>query len=79
MKKRLLALAMGVVIVLGCTACGGGQDAPSTEQTEGENASNTAGDSGSSTVVIAMGSGFSTLDPGYIYEKYPPLVINACY
>ncbi len=26
-----------------------------------------------------MGSGFSTLDPGYIYEKYPPLVINACY
>lgn len=75
MKKRLLALAMGVVIVLGCTACGGGQDAPSTEQTEGENASNTAGDSGSSTVVIAMGSGFSTLDPGYIYEKYPPLVI----
>ena len=26
-----------------------------------------------------MGSGFSTLDPGYVYEKYPPLIVNACY
>ncbi len=34
---------------------------------------------GSNTVVVAMGSGFSTLDPGYVYEKYPPLIVNACY
>lgn len=32
-----------------------------------------------STVIIAMGSGFSTLDPGYVYEKYPQLIVNACY
>ena len=31
------------------------------------------------TVVIAMGSGFSTLDPGYMYEQNPPLIANACY
>ncbi len=82
MKKKFLALAMGIVMALGCTACGGGQDgqdASSAEQSEGGSAADAAGDSGSSTVVIAMGSGFSTLDPGYIYEKYPPLVINACY
>ena len=22
---------------------------------------------------------FYTLDPGYVYEKYPPLIVNACY
>lgn len=33
----------------------------------------------SNTVVVAMGAGFSTLDPGYVYEKYPPLIVNACY
>ena len=32
-----------------------------------------------STIVIAMGSGFSTLDPGHMYEQNPPLVANACY
>jgi peptide/nickel transport system substrate-binding protein len=26
-----------------------------------------------------MGSGFSTLDPGYVYEKNPHVVTNACY
>ena len=26
-----------------------------------------------------MGSGFSTLDPGHVYEKYPQLIANACY
>ncbi|MCD7814017.1 MAG: ABC transporter substrate-binding protein [Lachnospiraceae bacterium] len=31
------------------------------------------------TVIIAMGAGFSSLDPGYVYEKYPQLIVNACY
>ena len=31
------------------------------------------------TVVVAIGAGFNTLDPGRVYEKYPPLVVNACY
>ena len=31
------------------------------------------------TVVVAIGAGFNTLDPGRVYEKYPPVVVNACY
>ena len=31
------------------------------------------------TVVVAMGGGFTTMDPGHIYEKYPLVAINACY
>lgn len=84
MKKKWLALMLGAMMAFGCTACGGGQDAPSAEQTEeggeaADSASDATGESGSSTVVVAMGSGFSTLDPGYCYEKYPPLIVNACY
>ncbi len=78
MKKRYLAAVLSAVLVMSCTACGGGQDnnasAGGTEEsTEG------AQSSGSSTVVVAMGSGFATVDPGYVYEKYPPLIVNACY
>ena len=29
--------------------------------------------------MVAIGAGFSTLDPGYVYRKYPPVVVNACY
>lgn len=70
MKKKLFAVVLCLVVAISLAACGGGSS-DSTEQA--------ADDSDSNTVVIAMGSGFSTLDPGYVYEKYPPLIINACY
>ena len=63
MKKKFLALALSLTMVLGLAACGGGSDNASSD-----GSSAAAGDSGSSTVVVAMGSGFSTLDPGYVYE-----------
>lgn len=66
MKKRLMALAMAAMMALGCAACGGGAD--TAAETEGGN-----------TVVVAIDGGFSTLDPGYVYEKYPLLAVNACY
>ncbi len=69
MKKKLMALALGLMLALGCTACGGGSESGDTQTAE----------AGSNTVVLAMGGGFSSLDPGYIYEKYPPVVVNACY
>ena len=56
MKKKILAMALGIAVVLSCAACGGG-----------------------SSDAAAPASGETTLDPGYGYEKYPPLVINACY
>lgn len=68
MRKKLLALALCLALVFTLGACGGGG-----------NGAGSADASGSSTVVVAMGGGFSTLDPGYVYEKYPPVVINACY
>ena len=82
MKKRFLAIALSLVMAAGCVACGGGTDnaseggSGSAEGTEG--AAGTS-EGGSGTVVVAMGAGFSTLDPGYVYEKYPPLIVNACY
>lgn len=61
-----MALAMAAMMALGCAACGGGAD--------------TAADAeGGNTVVVAIDGGFSTLDPGYVYEKYPTLAVNACY
>ena len=81
MKKKLLAAVLCLAMALTTVACGSSNTTDSTEssadQTTGDTAS--SGESGSNTVVVAMGSGFSTLDPGYVYEKYPPLVINACY
>ncbi len=80
MKKRFLALALSVAVAAGCVACGGGADnnAPAAEGAEEAGGAESSG-SGSSTVVVAMGSGFATVDPGYVYEKYPPLIVNACY
>ena len=79
MKKKLLAAALCMAMALAVSACGGAAESGETtaagaaqEEAAGESANGT-------TVVVAMGSGFSTLDPGYVYEKYPPLVINACY
>lgn len=69
MKKRLLALALGLVLAIGCTACSGGDTTTTT--TDSTSASN--------TVVVAIGSGFTNLDPSYCYEKYPHVPLLACY
>ena len=85
MKKKLLAAAaMCITVALASAGCGGSsQDGTSAGGTAVSGAeAGTEGTSqagGSNTVVVAMGSGFSTLDPGYVYEKYPPLIVNACY
>ena len=76
MKKRLLALVLSLVMAASCVACGGGSD---KETKAAENTANEAAEGGSNTVVVAMGGGFSTLDPGYVYEKFPPVAITACY
>ena len=72
MKKRILALALTFVMAASCVACGGkGKDKNSADNFEEEEVVN--------TVVVAMSGGFSTLDPGYVYEKYPQVPITACY
>ena len=77
-NKKLLALALSMAVAAGCTACGGGQASTDTSAAgDASKAESTA--SGDNTVIVAMGSGFSTLDPGYVYEKYPQLIVNACY
>lgn len=80
MKKKFMAMTLGLVMALSLVGCGGGSDSGST--TTKETAAAESGESTeafSNTVVVAMGAGFSTLDPGYVYEKYPPLIVNACY
>lgn len=82
MKKKLLAMALSLMVAASCAACGGsGSNAPAGNEPAGgnEEAGGTEEAGGSSTVVVAMGSGFATVDPGYVYEKYPPLIVNACY
>ena len=74
MKKKLIAMMLTVAVVLGCAACGGGG-----ADADGDSGAQTGDASGSNTVVAAIGAGFSTLDPGYVYEKNPPLIVNACY
>lgn len=74
MKKKLAALVMSFTVVLSLAACGGGPDASPEDGGSG------AADGGSKTVVIAMeGEGLETFDPGYVYEKYSHVVMNACY
>ena len=83
MKKKLLALALGMALVLSCTACGGSTSETNAKNNGAANTeaadSNETSSSGSNTVVVAMGGGFDSLDPGYVYEKYPPVAVNACY
>lgn len=83
MKKKIFALMMtGILILSGCTGCGTSSASNTSASVSGsESASDTESQnaSGNNTVVIAMGSGFSTLDPGYVYEQNPMLVMNACY
>ena len=79
-SKKLLAFALSMAVAAGCTACGGGQ--ASTDTSAAGSSDSTQAESsatGDNTVIVAMGSGFSTLDPGYVYEKYPQLIVNACY
>ncbi|MCR5469040.1 MAG: ABC transporter substrate-binding protein [Lachnospiraceae bacterium] len=78
MKKRLLALMLAASMVFGLTACGSSSTGSASSEAS-ESATSEDGASTNSTVVIAMGSGFDTLDPGQVYEKYPQMVINACY
>ena len=80
MKKKFMAMTLGLVMALSLVACGGGSDSGSS--TTKETAAAESGDStntGSNTVVVAMGAGFSTLDPGYTYEKYPPVISTSFY
>ncbi|HBN56499.1 MAG TPA: ABC transporter substrate-binding protein [Lachnospiraceae bacterium] len=88
MKKRFLAVILSLAVAAGCVACGGndnagGSDSPAQGEETGETSDQSGETSdqtgGSNTVVVAMGAGFSTVDPGYVYEKYPPLIVNACY
>lgn len=72
MKKKLLALVAAFALAVGCVGC-------SSSSGDGKNPSNGSSADGGKTVVIAMGGGFKDLDPGYVYEMYPPLVVNACY
>ncbi len=75
MKKRFLAAALSAMMAASLVACGGTSDsAPAAAET------NAAADTTDGNVVtIAIGAGFSTLDPGQVYEKYPPLVVVSCY
>ena len=81
MKRKITALALGLVLALGLAACGGGSSSGSASGGASGSATEAPAEesAGSSTVVVAMGSGFATLDPGRVYEKYPPLIVNACY
>ena len=80
-KKKIAVLALSMAVAAGLMACGGGQSADGTTAagTSGSAETGSSTDGNGSTVIIAMGSGFSTLDPGYVYEKYPQLIVNACY
>mgnify|MGYP005907462609 FL=1 len=79
-KKKFMALALAMATAVGCTACGGGKSTTETTPTgSSDSASESQASTGDNTVIVAMGAGFSTLDPGYVYEKYPQLIVNACY
>ncbi len=80
-KKKIAVLALSMAVAAGLMACGGGQSADGTTAagTSGSAETGSSTDGNGSTVIIAMGAGFSTLDPGYVYEKYPQLIVNACY
>lgn len=83
MKKKLWAAALCAAMAVSMAGCTGSTGGDAGQTTAGAAGSEAAGGDvaggGNSTVVVAMGSGFSTLDPGYVYEKYPPLIVNACY
>ncbi len=60
------------------TEAAGGEEAEAPA--EGEEAEAEApAEGGDNTVVIAVISGFSAMDPAYVYETTPTLMVNACY
>ena len=69
--KKWISAGVSLLMILSVLSCG--NKAPADKAAEETTTAK------QNTVVIAMGSGFSTLDPGYVYEQNPPLVINACY
>ncbi len=82
MRKKLFVLLMATTMafsLVACTGSKGGDDSNKAAATPAPDSADAGTDSGDNTVVIAMGSGFSTLDPGYMYEQNPTLVANACY
>lgn len=64
MKKKVIVLLLTFVMLLTVAGCGSNNDNEGSTE---------------NVLVIAMGSGFSTLDPGFMYEQNPTLVANACY
>lgn len=78
MKKKILMLVLTVLLAMSMVACGT-KSTDSEDSNGGTEKSNSTTKENSNIVVIAMGSGFSTLDPGYMYEQNPTLVANACY
>lgn len=86
MKKKLAALTLCAAMAAALTACGSANSTTANTQAVAENGttaeSGTAEateNGGNTTVVVAMGAGFATLDPGFVYEKYSQLVTNGCY
>ncbi|SFB29750.1 peptide/nickel transport system substrate-binding protein [Acetitomaculum ruminis DSM 5522] len=77
MKKKIMALVLAMAMVVGATACGGADKAGSTKA--GSDTTAVSESANGNTVVVAIGGGFDTLDPGQVYEKYPQMIINACY
>ena len=74
MKKKLFAVIIVLSMVMGLAACGGGGEGSSQSSEKGG-----GGDLKEKTVIIAMSSGFDTLDPGYAYETVPSAILNAVY
>ncbi len=72
--KKALALLLVLLLALALVACGSSSQAPASS---GDSEADAA--PANTTVVVAFGGGFDTLDPGYTYERNPPMVINACY
>ena len=92
--KKLLALLLALCMAASLAACGGSSGGDATEAAaeteaaggdeaaapaeEGEEAEAPA-EGGDNTVVIAVISGFSAIDPQYVYETTPTMMVNACY
>ena len=62
--KKLISAGASLLMILLVLSCG--NKGPAEEKTAEETPAT------QNIVVIAMGSGFSTLDPGYVYEQNPP-------
>lgn len=74
MKRKVMILLLTITMIFSIAGCSHNNDIQSSS-----NNGNGNGEAAKNVVVIAMGSGFSTLDPGYMYEQNPTLVANACY